>query len=203
MSAIPYTEEVKRKLVHLSSLWMPVAILLFPQDGMAWIFGGCLVGSLLVERLRSSRVKWLTPLYDALFGRMLRAEPRPGQWIISGGPYVFAAALAVVLLVPAQVAAASMAVMLCGDTAAALIGRKFGRHPAANGKSLEGCIAFCLAGYVGAMLFTGGDYALFLIPGVLGGMLVELYEKQLRVDDNFSIPVTAALLWKLCAGIWG
>ena len=203
MSAIPYTEEVKRKLVHLSSLWMPVAILLFPQDVMAWIFGGCLVGSLLVERLRSSRVKWLTPLYDALFGRMLRAEPRPGQWIISGGPYVFAAALAVVLLVPAQVAAASMAVMLCGDTAAALIGRKFGRHPAANGQSLEGCIAFCLAGYVGAMLFTGGDYALFLIPGVLGGMLVELYEKQLRVDDNFSIPVTAALLWKLCAGIWG
>ena len=27
MSPIPYMEEVKRKLIHLSSLWMPVAIL--------------------------------------------------------------------------------------------------------------------------------------------------------------------------------
>lgn len=203
MSPISYREEVKRKLIHLSSLWMPLAMLFFPQNIMAWIFGGCLVGNLIVERLRSSRVKGVTPLYDALFGRMLRAEPRPGQWIISGGPYVFAAALAVVLLAPPPVAAASMAVMLCGDTAAALIGRKFGKHPAVNGKSLEGCLAFCLAGYAGAMVFTQGEYALILIPGVLCGMLVELYEKQLRVDDNFSIPVTVTLIWRLCMGIWG
>lgn len=203
MAPISYREEVKRKLIHLSSLWMPLAILFFPRPVMIWIFAGGLLGNLIVERLRADRVKWVTPLYDRLFGRMLRGEPRPGQWIISGGPYVFGAALAVTLLAPPPVAAASMAIMLLGDTAAALVGRKWGKHPAVNGKSLEGCMAFFLAGYGGSLLFTGGEYAGILIVCVLGGMLVELYEKTLHVDDNFSIPVTAALLWNLLGGMWG
>lgn len=203
MSPIPYMEEVKRKLIHLSSLWMPVAILFADRQVMAWIFGGCLAGNIVLERLRADRVKGITPVYDFFFGRMLRAEPRAGQWIISGGPYVFAAALSVTLLAPPPVAAACMAIMLLGDTAAALIGRKFGKHPAVNGKSLEGCIAFCLAGYAGAMLFTQGEYAGILIISVFGGMLVELFEKNLRIDDNFSIPVVAALLWRVLAGVPG
>ena len=203
MSAISYVEEVKRKLIHLSSLWMPVAILFIDRQVMLWVFGGCLVGNLILERLRADGVKWITPLYDRFFGRMLRFEPRPGQWIVSGGPYVFAAALVVTLIVPAPVAAASMAVMLCGDTAAALIGRKFGKHPAVNGKSLEGCLAFCLAGYAGAMVFTQGAFAVVIIPCVIAGMLAELFEKNTRVDDNFSIPVVSALVWLLWMMIAG
>ena len=203
MSAISYVEEVKRKLIHLSSLWMPVAILFMDRKVMLWVFGGCLVGNLILERLRADGVKWITPLYDRFFGRMLRFEPRPGQWIISGGPYVFAAALSVTLIVPAPVAAGSMAVMLCGDTAAALIGRKFGKHPAVNGKSLEGCLAFCLAGYAGAMVFTQGAFAVVMIPCVIAGMLAELFEKNTRVDDNFSIPVVSALVWLLWMMIAG
>ena len=203
MSTISYWEEVKRKLIHLSSLWMPVAILFVDRQVMLWVFGGCLAGNLIVERLRSERVKWITPLYDRFFGRMLRFEPRPGQWIISGGPYVFAAAFTVTLMVPAPVAAASMAVMLCGDTAAALIGRKFGKHPAVNGKSLEGCLAFCLAGYAGAMVFTQGAFAVGMIPCVIAGMLAELFEKNTHVDDNFAIPVVSALVWMLWMGIAG
>lgn len=195
MGAISYKEEVKRKLIHLSSLWMPLAILFMDRKVMLWVFGGCLAGNLIVERLRADGVKWITPLYDRFFGRMLRFEPRPGQWIISGGPYVFAAALTVTFLVPSPVAAACMAVMLCGDTAAALIGRKFGRHAAVNGKSVEGCLAFCLAGYAGAMAFTQGGFAGVMIPCVIAGMLAELFEKNTRVDDNFSIPVVSALVW--------
>ena len=201
--AISYREEVKRKLIHLSSLWMPVAILFIDRQVMLWVFGGCLVGNLILERLRAERVKWVTPLYDRFFGRMLRFEPRPGQWIISGGPYVFAAALVVTWLVPPPVAAAGMAVMLCGDTAAALIGRKFGKRAVVNGKSLEGCLAFCLAGYAGAMVFTQGAFAITMIPCVIAGMLAELFEKNTHVDDNFSIPVVSSLVWLLLTGIAG
>lgn len=204
MSApISYREEVKRKLVHLSSLWMPLAILFLPRGVMIGVFAFCLIGSLIVEYLRAKRTPWVTPVYDALFGRMLREEPRPGQWIISGGPYVFAAALVVTCLVPAPVAAASMAVMLLGDTAAALVGRKFGRHKLSNGKSLEGCLAFLAAGYAGAMIFLQGAYWPEMIPAVFAGMLAECFEKNLHLDDNFSIPVVAALVWtSLTAAGW-
>lgn len=204
MSApIPYGEEVKRKLVHLSSLWMPLAILFLPREVMIGVFAFCLAGNLIVEYLRARRVPGVTPVYDALFGRMLREEPRPGQWIISGGPYVFAAALTVTCLVPAPVAAASMAVMLLGDTAAALVGRRFGRYKFFNGKSLEGCAAFLLAGYAGAMLFLRGAYWVQMILAVFAGMLAEFFEKNLHLDDNFSIPVVAALVWMgLTAAGW-
>ena len=192
---IPYSEEVKRKLVHLSSLWMPLAILFLPRAVMIGVFAFCLVGNLIVEYLRAKRVPGITPVYDALFGRMLREEPRPGQWIISGGPSVFASALTVTCLAPSPVAAASMAVMLLGDTAAALVGRRFGRHKFFNGKSLEGCIAFLAAGYAGAMIFLQGAYWPEMIPAVFAGMLVEFFEKNLHLDDNFSIPVVTALVW--------
>jgi len=204
MSAgISYAEEVRRKLVHLSSLWMVAAILLLPRGIMIGVFAFLLAGNLVIERLRSGRAAYVTPAYDFFFGRMLRKEPEPGQWIISGGPYVFAAALAVTVFAPASVAAAAMAVMLLGDTAAALAGRKWGRHKIVNGKSLEGCAVFLIAGTAGALILTGGAHPWMVFCGVLAGCLAELFEKQTRVDDNLAIPAVFVLVWRIFAfGGW-
>ena len=121
-------------------------------------------------------------------------EIRPGMWIVSGGSFVLAAALLVNLLFPPQVAAVSLVVMLIGDTAAALIGRKFGKHPASNGKSVEGVAAFIIAGYaafaaVSAIAGAPCFFYLAGIPAVLLAAAAELFEKQLHLDDNFSIPL--------------
>lgn len=37
-------------------------------------------------------------VYGFFFGRMLRKEPEPGAWIVSGGSYVLMAALLVTVL---------------------------------------------------------------------------------------------------------
>lgn len=203
---IKYSEEIKRKLIHLSSLWMVFAVVLIPNRWItAGIFAFMLAGTLLWEHAYACKVPVLTPLYHFFFGRMLRFEPKHGAWIVSGGSFVLMAALLVTVLYEKQAAGGAMAVMLTGDAAAALIGRRFGKHKTFNNKSIEGVIAFLAVGYgalaiylalIGApaMLYYAGAAAIF------PACAAELFEKQLRVDDNFSIPVVIGA--GLQAGIW-
>ena len=204
---IPYIEEVKRKLIHLSSLWIPTVMLLLARYRwyLAVFFMLLAFGNIVVEHLYASgKYPGFNRLYNVFFGRMLRFEVRQGMWIISGGPYVFAsAALSLFLFVP-WIAAGAMSAMLLGDAAAALIGRKFGKHKTFNGKSLEGIAAFIVSAAIGilaAVHFSGAvqvSWWIILLASIAGS-LAELFEKQLKADDNFSIPlVVGAVLWLAC-----
>ncbi|MBR2344218.1 MAG: phosphatidate cytidylyltransferase [Lentisphaeria bacterium] len=198
---ISYFEEIKRKLVHLSSLWMVAATLLLAQ--YQWcaciMFALLLVLTVVSEHDYANNGKYLGRLYGKLFGKMLRKEVRPGQWIVSGGAPVLAAALLINLLFAPVIAAAALAVMLTGDAAAALIGRKFGRHKLVNGKSLEGFLSFILAGYtaLAAVFFISqmpGNFYLWGLAGVVLAAVVELFQKQLKLDDNFTIPLAVGIV---------
>ena len=193
---ITYWEEIKRKAVHLSSLWMVAATLLLGR--WQWIscvlFGALLVLTLVSEHDYANGGKYLGGLYGKLFGKMLRNEVKPGQWIVSGGAPVLAAALLVNLLFVPFIAAGALAVMLTGDAAAALIGRKYGKHKTVNGKSWEGFFAFIIVGYaaLAIVLFIPGllrEFYLWGLAGVVLAAAAELFQKQLKVDDNFSIPL--------------
>ena len=197
---ISYKEELKRKAVHLSSLWMVAATLLLPyfftygRPIGCGLFAALLLLTLFSEHSFANGGRYLGRLYGMLFGRMLRKEVRPGMWIVSGGAFVLAAALLANILFPPHIAAPSLAVMLTGDAAAALIGRKFGRHRAPNGKSWEGVAAFVIAGYAVLALvnwLSGGPDTFYYagIPAVILAAGAELFEKQLHLDDNFSIPL--------------
>ena len=208
---ISYFEEIKRKAIHLSSLWMVAVTLVLPRcfEYGRWIscvvFAAGLLITVFSEHDYANGGKYIGRLYGMLFGKMLRKEVKAGQWLVSGGAFVLAAALLVNLLFPPVIAAAALAVMLTGDAAAALIGRKFGRHPAPNGKSWEGVAAFIAAGYgfLALVLALGGaDTVLYLagIPAVILAAAAELFTRQLRIDDNFTIPVCAGAV--LMLAVW-
>ncbi|WP_288608854.1 hypothetical protein [uncultured Victivallis sp.] len=203
---ITYFEELKRKLIHLSSLWMVFAVVLIPNRWItAGLFAFLLAGTLLWEHAYACRRPVLTPLYGFFFGRMLRKEPEPGAWIVSGGSYVLMAALLVTVLYAPLAAGGALAVMLTGDAAAALIGRRFGRHRAPNNKSWEGVAAFLLVGGGVLALYlasVGAPPRLFLAgaAAIIPACAAELFEKQLHIDDNFSIPVIIGFGLQL--GLW-
>ena len=134
---------------------------------------------------------------------MLRNEVKPGQWIVSGGAPVLAAACMMNLLFSPVIAAASLAVMLTGDAAAALIGRKFGKHKAVNGKSYEGFAAFIVAGSIAVSVIWSiigmpGKVYFWGVLAVTASAIVELFQKQLKLDDNFTIPLTAGIVLFIC-----
>ena len=200
---ISYWEEIKRKSVHLSSLWMVAATLLLAKHQWAscLLFLALLVLTLVSEHDYANQGKYLGRLYGKLFGKMLRDEVKPGQWIVSGGAPVLGAALLMNLLFSPLIAASALTVMLTGDAAAALIGRRFGKHKTVNGKSWEGFAAFVVAGFAAlALLYfllgVPGKFYLWGFAGVVLAAVAELFQKQLKVDDNFSIPLcVGGILW--------
>ena len=195
MSQIPYSQEVKRKLVHLSSLWMAAALLLLPRTFCVILFGVMTVLTVLVEYAYYRKVPIITPCYGFFFGRMLR-DYGEGKFHLSGGAPVLAAACVSALFFRTPYSALAMATMLLADTAAALIGRRFGKHRFPNGKSLEGCLAFFVTG---TLVMVAGFFAFAYPPLVLAGgllgivaaTLLELFNCELHLDDNFTIPLAA------------
>ena len=91
-----------------------------------------------------------------------------------------------------------VAVLGFGDPAASLIGRRFGRRKLINRRTLEGSVAFVIAGTVASftivqLIPSGPAVGISLLIAVCAsvvGAVAELLSR--RVDDNFSIPLCAA-----------
>ena len=193
MAQIPFRQEIRRKLVHLSSLWMVAALLLLPRSFCAIFFAVLTLLTVLLEYAHYRRVPGLWQAYDFFFGRMLR-DYGDRRFHLSGGAPVLAAAALSAALFRVPFSGLAMATMLLGDTAAALIGRRFGRIRFANGKSLEGSLAFAVTGI---LVILAGHLAWdFPLPTLAGGMIgvaaaaiLEFFNRELHLDDNFTIPL--------------
>ena len=87
--------------------------------------------------------------------------------------------------------------MIVSDTVAALVGRKFGKHPFI-GKSLEGTFAFFISAVAVVVLAPKVGYvpAEYLI-GVTAALLGAIVEAMSTViDDNFSVTFSiGAAMW--------
>ncbi|MBE6405520.1 MAG: phosphatidate cytidylyltransferase [Lentisphaerae bacterium] len=179
-------------MVHLSSIWM-VFVMWYAGRVPAFIFFAVLaVLNLIVEYARYKKVPVITPLYEALFKNMLRESH--GKFRPSGSPPYLASAAVTSLLFPLPFSIISFLCMMFGDTAAALIGRKFGKHKLFNGKSIEGCAAFLITDFmivIGAFLILKFSWILMVcgLVGVIIAMFAELFNEELHLDDNFSIPL--------------
>ncbi|MBS1153386.1 MAG: phosphatidate cytidylyltransferase [Myxococcaceae bacterium] len=107
--------------------------------------------------------------------------------------------LVLALTQSALLCATAVAILGVADPMAALVGRKFGRIKLIHGRSLEGTLTFFVSGSLIAFavlrLFhtqlDAGQSLAVAIAAAACGALAELL--SLRVDDNLSVPVSAAL----------
>lgn len=203
---ISYKQEILRKLIHLSSLWMVGVIYLLPKPIALIIFGVLLIGNIFVEYAAYRNWPVLTHAFHMLFGKMMRAKEKEKGFHFSGAPYVLAAAFLSTTLFPTIAAMFGLTVMLLSDTAAALIGRKFGTHKIAlSNKSVEGSIAFWITGFIVLLIYVFAFHLpdLSILQGMIAitlAMLAEIYEKKIRIDDNLSIPMICSFLLTLSIG---
>lgn len=87
-----------------------------------------------------------------------------------------------------------------GDGLAAVIGKKYGKHPLAFGKSVEGTVTMFIASLIVAVVITSMLYpillAILISLGVaLVAALVELYTP--KGLDNLSVPLLVSLVFYL------
>ena len=186
-----FKKELARKLIHLSSLWIP-ALIYFVQPSISIIvFSAIFVGDVILEYGNYKKWRWARRTFGLLFYRTLRnKELKRSQLQLSGGAYVMLAAIACTLLFPANVAVVALSIMLISDTCAALFGKAYGSRRLYKNKPIEGPAAF----FVSALLIM--VICNFILPVTYASILAafvatfaEMYEDKIEIDDNLSIPL--------------
>lgn len=193
---ITYPFEVRRKLVHLVALVIPVGYYFFPSEAQAKaILLGCMIIAIGVDTFRLGEPRYRNLLHS-LSGELIRPVEKTN---LLGSTCLFISSTITVFLFPKAVAVTALSLLIVGDTVAALVGRRFGRIRLFGKKTLAGSLA----------LFASGLAVASLVPGLetrtaLAGALVATIAEALPlpIDDNFSIPILSGIAMVL-AGAFG
>ncbi|MBX3045238.1 MAG: dolichol kinase [Candidatus Kapabacteria bacterium] len=204
---IPYSQEVLRKSVHLISLNIPIIYIFVSQKFALSILIPMALIAVTLDILSRKEDSWANKFIYGLFGGMLRKhELKKNKLILNGASWVLISAVLTVLVFPKVIAVISFIILIVSDIAAALVGRKWGTTKLGK-KSLEGTLAFMVSGIlvvaIVGIIFNANIY--FYIAGVLGavvGGFGELYAKELKLDDNLSIPVGVGITMLAIARLW-
>jgi dolichol kinase len=196
-----YGTELIRKGIHMSSLAIPVVYYFITRETALSI----LVPLLLlfgISDLARVFIPAFGTFYERWFGFLLRRhELAEGHKRLNGATYVLLSAALCVWLFPKMIVITAFAILIVSDTAAALIGRKFGRHPLVQGKSFEGSTAFFLSALIVVALapkvhYLPLEYVIGAVAALVG-TAVEAVSGDM-IDDNLSIPLSVSLvMWGL------
>jgi len=197
---ISYKEEVIRKTIHLTSISIPIGYSLLSKQTTLWI----LIPIAILFFVTDMLMKFVKPIRDLvlfLFGSIMRPHEVKNEIVLNGATWVFISAISCIIILPKISAVTGFAVLIISDTAAALVGKKFGWHKLFPKKSLEGTSAFIffailVVTIIGCLLNAPLSYFIFgYICAFLGG-IIEGVSGMLKIDDNLSIPLGFGfLLW--------
>lgn len=177
--------ELARKAIHVSSTAVPLLVWLLPRPAAIALLVPVAALALAVDlarhRIRPFRYHFLRHTRT-----MLRHHERHG---LAGATWMAVAYAAATVLFPKPVAVAAMLFNGLGDAAAALVGKRWGRHRTGWGKSWEGFaagLATDLAVGIGVWMLAPG--ILSLPAAVLGAVVAATVEfAPLPLDDNVRV----------------
>ncbi len=196
MSALPRYELI-RKMIHIGMSILPLSLFAFDRDIATVLIATALTIAITVDlvRLRSERVR---RLFERLFGESLRPHEK---YELTGSTFMGISALVCVVLFPVPIAVAALLFLSIGDSAAALIGMRWGRTTLVPGKTLEGTLACLVSCSIIGIVVPGVPFSAG-IAGALTATIVELLGIGI-LDDNFGIPILSALAMWITASVVG
>ena len=199
-ATIHYRDEIVRKLIHLSSLSIPIVYYFISRTNAIIILSIVTFIALAIDLLR-----YFSPgfgkVFYSIFGILLRKHELDEQKKnLNGATYVLISALVCVILFPKVFFVTAFSILIISDSMAALIGRKFGHHKFLS-KSLEGTLAFFISASI-VVLFTPKVEGLLLeyIIGFIAAAIAAIVENISHglMDDNLSVPVSIGFsMWGL------
>ena len=181
--------EYKRKLIHLFNLAIPFGYLyVFPEK---WVFVkllSILMVLFIIFDILRHKVTWVKSLFSLFIDSMLRSHEQEGK--LTGATWVMIGAVISIILFSKPVAIIALFFMSIGDTAAGLIGQRYGKHKIWN-KSWEGFF-----GGLFVCIIIGMNYSLLpmtiSLSGAVAAMVMEIV--PIPLDDNFKIPLGAGAI---------
>ncbi|MBU0552155.1 hypothetical protein KKB55_08735 [Myxococcota bacterium] len=185
----------RRSLFHFLAGMGTLAIILgLPKLAHPWIAGTAMLYAWSMEGLRR-RYPELNRRLMNFYGPMAH----PHEYTRVNSATWYCTALAIISLTPGVlISALGVVVLSVSDPIAGIVGRRWGKHRFANGRSWEGTAAFfgsaLLVSLLLLALFADLRLSFSLLVAIVGaavGAFVELNSQ--RVDDNLSIPVSVSL----------
>ncbi len=197
---INYRDELVRKLIHLTSLSIPIVYYFVPRSA-AIIILSILSAAAIILDLSRYFYPQVGKVFYSIFGFLLRRhEVDTQKKNLNGATYVLISALICVIFFPKIFFITGFAILIISDSSAALIGRKFGKHKFLA-KSLEGTLAFFISASI-VVLFTpkianlSTEYLIGIIAAAVGAIVENISFGF--ADDNLSIPISICLtMWAL------
>ena len=188
-----------RYLWHLlGGLLLPIIYYFLDQKVTLIIFGIFFVFFFVADFLRLHYLK----LNEWVFKYLKIMAKEEEKVHFSGNSYYTLGAFLSVLLFDKGIAIAGLSFLPCGDLAASVIGKRYGRIKIRR-KSLEGGLGFLLAcllvGIVLLVLRLDLNFSILLI-GAVTASIVELFSPGMK--DNLTIPLFSGLVMQLVRIIW-
>jgi len=197
VEGVKMLKELKRKIIHLIGLLIPICYYFFRErDPIAIIILLLLTAIYFFLELLRLTNKRAQRYFLTHFSSLLRTHEK--QKITGTGYYLLSGLLSVSLF-KKELAIACLSFLVLGDMFAAIIGTRFGHNKIIAGKSLEGslaCFIVCFViGLFVAWLFPTYLNLKIIAIGAFTATIVELL--PLGLDDNLTIPLISGLVMEI------
>ena len=185
--------EIKRKLIHLTTLVIPIGYGLTSKETALTVLIPLTFCLLVVDMLRCHHSGFSSLFRKCFLGGVLREREENA---LMGSTYVLLSSTLLLLLFPKTIAIVSLLILTLSDTCAALVGKGIGKI-SIFGKTLEGSLAFLVSALLIVWIYPNVNRFAGTLAAV-GAAVIELL--PIRVDDNFTIPFTAAAIMFFVGG---
>lgn len=185
---------LKRSFFHVCSGLFALALLrLLPSKD--WLIGVAAAFAVFAWTAETARKR--SPAVNARLMRLFSPIAHAHEHTdVNSSTWYITALLLLAVFAKREAAEIGIVVLAFADPAAGTIGRRFGKTKIRANRSLEGTLAFIVAGTItaGAWIFlaqhaTLGAAAIMALAASIIGALAEIFITKL--DDNFAIPVAA------------
>jgi dolichol kinase len=193
-----------RNVYHVANAVVVLLVVeyLLVTPGLRYLVAGA--GFVSAWSMEASRR--LSPAVNLLLMRLFAPVAHPDEaHHVNSATWYTTAILLLAFFFPLPAGVVGLAVLGLGDPAAAIVGRRWGRHRLADGRSLEGALAFVGVGTLAAWLplelwhdeLTSKGW--LALAAATGGAVSELLSGRAaalmglsRIDDNLVIPLASA-----------
>lgn len=185
-----FSFEIKRKLLHLSSVGFPI-IYYNTSKIIIVIILLCFFSIFVSIDILRYNVHKIQALVKKFFDSIIRDEEKH-NFRLTGATYMLMSMFVTAMLFSKFIAITSWVILIISDTSASLVGKNFGKKTIFR-KSLLGSISFFFSSliivYILSYIFNFSTNILHAMICCLITTIFEFFSSYLKIDDNLGIPI--------------
>ncbi len=174
--------EILRQIIHASGIFILILGIFLKPEALILL---CIIMLIFAEIVFILDKYHHIPLFSTILDNCKRKEDERGFL------YFFIGIIATLYIFSFNMAIANsgILILLLGDSASTIVGRRFGRHklPFNATKSFEGSLAFLMVGFLSTLTI------LPILPAFIGALVGAITEAYSPIDDNIPVPIISAL----------